>query len=44
MTRSWPPSRWSLTRKLPLLTAATVVIVVAMSLSATRRCTSGSRG
>jgi signal transduction histidine kinase len=35
MTRSWPPSRWSLTRKLPLLTAATVVIVVAMSLSAT---------
>jgi signal transduction histidine kinase len=36
-TRSWPPSRWSLTRKLPLLTAAIVVLVVATSLTATYR-------
>lgn len=36
-SRSWPPSRWSLTRKLPLLTAATVVLVVVMSLSVTYR-------
>jgi len=35
--RSWAPSRWSLTRKLPLLTAATVILVVVMSLSATYR-------
>jgi signal transduction histidine kinase len=34
---SWRPSRWSLTRKLPLVTAATVVVLVAINLTATYR-------
>jgi signal transduction histidine kinase len=35
--RTWSLSRWSLTRKLPLLTAATVVLVATTSLTATYR-------
>jgi signal transduction histidine kinase len=42
-TRSWPPSRWSLTRKLPLLTAAIVVLVAATSLTATYRALVAAR-
>jgi len=42
-TRPWLISRWSLTRKLPLLTAATVVLVAATLLSVTYRALVQSR-